>query len=175
LQNDNFMPLRTIILGMADGFNREELLNRLMPLMHDPKYGEILQLMTDAQLKILAETFDDLSRWKPERRDTERRAVMRRVHVSPAEGNAFRTLYGLQQDISANGIGLFLSRPVPLRSRIRIRFGGKDTVGIVQRCQEERGGWTVGVMLEESASETQPEAAGDSVPPSESGSGTEES
>jgi len=163
---------------MADAFNREELLTSLMPLMHDPKYGEILQLMSDAQLKILAETFEDLSRWKPERRDTERRAVMRRVHVSPAEGNAFRSLYGLQQDISARGIGLFLNRPVPLRCRIRISFDGKESVGIVQRCQEEKGGWTIGVMLEASAdsgNQMQPDGAGDSPPPAEPGPGTEQS
>ncbi len=169
------MASRTIILDMADAFNREELLNRLKPLMHDQRYGEILHLMSDLQLKVLAETFDDLSRWKPERRDTERRAVMRRVHVSPAEGNGFRAQYGLQQDISTNGMGLFLSRPVPLRSRIKIRFNGKDSVGVVQRCQEDKGGWTVGVMLEppaDSIGETQPQAAGDAAPPPEPGPGT---
>jgi hypothetical protein len=162
---------------MADIVNREELLNRLMNLMHDPRDCEVLQLMSDAQLKILAETFDD-TLGKSERRDTARRAVMRRVQVSAAEGNAFGTQYGLQEDISANGIGLFLGRPVPLRGRVRIQSAGMDLVGTVQRCQQEKGGWRIGVLLERPAGPTgekPPEVAGDSVPPAESGPGTGES
>jgi hypothetical protein len=135
---------------MTNAFNREDLLDHLVSLMHDPQYCEMLQGMSDAQLKIVAETLDDLSRRAPERRGVGRRSVMRRVQVSPTKGNAFRTQYGLQEDISDHGVGLFLHRPVPLWTRIRIRSDGRDSIGIVRRCKEEKGGWTIGVALERS-------------------------
>lgn len=132
--------------AMTNAFNREELLNHLISLMHDPAHRETLQRMTDAQLKIAAQTFDDLSRWKPDRRGVTRRAVTRRVHVALAGGGG----YGLQEDVSDTGIGIFLQRPVPLMTRIRIRADGQDSIGIVHRCKQEKGGWTIGVVLEKS-------------------------
>lgn len=156
---------------MGATFSRAEMLSHLIPLMHDPKSCEALQAMSDAQLRIVAETLDDLSKWKPERRDGIRKAVMRRVHVSPAEGMEFRTQQGLQQDVSDQGIGIFLNRPIPVGTRIKVTSYGKDSFGTVRRCQHDKEGWAIGVLLDQpvgSTAETRPEPTSDSAPPPES-------
>jgi PilZ domain len=146
---------------MARTFSREEILRHLIPLMHDPKSAAALQEMSDEQLQVVAETLDDLSKWKPERRNEIRKAIMRRVLVGPAEGTAFRNQYGFQEDISEHGIGIFLNRAIPVGTRIKISLDGRDSLGTVRRCRQDKGGWAIGVLLDQPASSTgatQPEA-----------------
>lgn len=150
---------------MDPKFSRQELLDHLIPLMHDPKSSEALRQMPDAQLRIIAETLDELSKWQPDRREETRKPVMRRVQVSPADGTAFRMQYGLQEDISAHGIGIFLTRPMPIGARVKIHSNGQDSTGTVRRCQAEKTGWAIGILLDlpaGAAAESQPKASGDS-------------
>jgi len=153
---------------MEHTFSRDELLRHLTPLMHDLKHAEALQHMSDAQLRIIAEALDDLSKWKPERRGETRKPVMRRIQISPLEGNGFRTQYGLQEDISERGIGIFLNRPIPVGVRVRISSQGQESTGTVRRCQQEKSGWAIGILLDspaEAIGEGQPKATGDSAAP----------
>lgn len=155
---------------MDQPFSRDELLRHLVPLMHDPQHAEALQHMSDAQLRVIAETLDSISSWKPERRGETRKPVMRRIQIGPLDGNSSKLHHGLQEDISDHGIGIFLNRPIPVGTRIRIvSHGQPDTTGTVRRCQQDKSGWAIGILVDPPAGtegETAP-AAENTVAPSE--------
>ncbi len=149
---------------MEHTFSREELLKHLISLMHDPKHAEALQHMSDAQLRITAEALDDLSKWKPERRGETRKPVMRRVQISPLEGNGIKPQQGLQEDISDHGIGVFVNRPIPVGTRIRIvSHGQPDSNGTVRRCQQDKSGWAIGILMDPPAGATPEKASAPSA------------
>lgn len=153
---------------MRNTSDRDELLKHLNLLMVDPKLGEALQEMSVAQLRIIAETLDDLAKWNPNRRGEVRKSLTRRVQVSPAEGNAFKNQVGLQEDISTNGAGILVNRPIPVGTRIKVQFNGQESLGTVRRCQQDRSGWIIGVLYDQgskSGEATRP--ASDSAPGSQ--------
>lgn len=144
---------------MADILTRAELLNRLNPMMHDPKFCEMLQQMSDAQLRVIADTLDDLSKWNPERRVEARKSVSRRVRVYPTDNAVFKPQEGLQEDISENGMGVYLNRQIPVGTRVRVRRDDRDSLGTIRQCRPEQGGWAVGILFDPPAnvqSETPP-------------------
>lgn len=135
---------------MEHTFSREELLRHLIPLMHDPQHAEALQHMSDAQLRVIAEALDSISSWKPERRGEARKPVTRRIQIGPLEGNGFKPQYGLQEDISDRGIGVFLNRAIPVGTRVRIvTHGQPDSSGTVRRCQQDKSGWIIGILVDQ--------------------------
>lgn len=134
---------------MRNNSDRDELLRHLNPMMVDPKLGEALQGMSVPQLRIIAETLEDLAKWNPNRRSEVRRSMTRRVHVCPESGDAFKAQLGLQEDVSIRGAGILVNRPIPVGTRIKVQFNGQESLGTVRRCQQDTNGWAIGVQYDQ--------------------------
>ncbi len=133
---------------MDYSISREELLKYLSARISDPELWKSLEPMSDAQLRVVAHTLDDLERWKPDRRSEPRKSQTRRVRVFPADGNTFPSQEGLQEDLSNNGIGIYLNRPIPVGARLRVHASGRDLFGTVRRCRPDKGGFAVGILFD---------------------------
>ena len=143
---------------MSDSFSRDELLKDLSARMKDPKLRETLHTMSEAQLKVVAETLDDREKWKRERRTEPRKSQTRRVRVSPVEGEGFPAMEGLQDDVSSRGVGIFVNRPIQVGTRIKVHVNGQDCLGTVRRCQPDSHGWHIGVLYDPPADSGEPES-----------------
>jgi len=134
---------------MDNALTRDELLDRLRQRLKDGRYSEMLQHLSREQLQKISAALDDLAGLAPERLVESRRAAVCRVEVVVTLGDSVPDIRtGLRENSSTGGSNKLVHRHITVGTPVKIRRNGAETSGIVQRCNRDRLGYSIGIRYE---------------------------